>query len=241
MSHSPPPINPLSPKQQDARRRPSNPVTLPYDTQGMQGRAQEQLAYSHEHQHHLQGPVSATTISSSENEKFPAPFPSTNNGDNSYSHLTQISATAPGSQRSPFATQPSFLPPQLPRRTKSHVASACVNCKKAHLACDVRRPCPRCVSLGKQDSCRDVQHKKRGRPRLRDERTHSFEVGQIGSIQSHRAETVVSPLSSPTAITAPYRTGGQNAGYFDDRPSPITLGLIYRRRFQMQLHTSRLI
>lgn len=136
MSHSPPPINPLSPKQQDARRRPSNPVTLPYDTQGMQGRAQEQLAYSHEHQHHLQGPVSATTNSSSENEKFPAPFPSTNNGDNSYSHLTQISATAPGSQRSPFATQPSFLPPQLPRRTKSHVASACVNCKKAHLACD---------------------------------------------------------------------------------------------------------
>lgn len=84
---------------------------------------------------------------------------------------------------------------------------------------------------------------------MRDERTHSFEVGQIGSIQSHRAETVVSPLSSPTAITAPYRTGthrvlksqsndsrfrrasltpreetlgGQNAGYFDDRPSPIT-------------------
>lgn len=96
----------------------------------MQGRAQEQLAYSHEHQHHLQGPVSATTNSSSENEKFPAPFPSTNNGDNSYSHLTQISATAPGSQRSPFATQPSFLPPQLPRRTKSHVASACVNCKR---------------------------------------------------------------------------------------------------------------
>lgn len=97
-----------------------------------------------------------------------------------------------------------------------------------------------------QDSCRDVQHKKRGRPRLRDERTHSFEVGQIGSIQSHRAENV-SPLSSPTAIPVAYRTGthrvlksqsnessrfsrrpsltpreetlGQTGGYFDDRPS----------------------
>lgn len=99
----------------------------------------------------------------------------------------------------------------------------------------------------KQDSCRDVQHKKRGRPRLRDERTHSFEVGQIGSIQSHRTENV-SPLSSPTAIPTGYRTGthrvlksqsgessrysrrpsltpreetlGQTGGYFDDRPSP---------------------
>ena len=37
--------------------------------------------------------------------------------------------------RSPFMVQP---PPhsQTQRKTKSHVASACVNCKKAHLACD---------------------------------------------------------------------------------------------------------
>ena len=35
--------------------------------------------------------------------------------------------------RSPFMPQ---SPPQPQRKTKSHVASACVNCKKAHLACD---------------------------------------------------------------------------------------------------------
>jgi hypothetical protein len=59
------------------------------------------------------------------------------------------------------------------RRTKAHVASACVNCKKAHLSCDVQRPCGRCVASGKQDSCKDVQHKKRGRPRLRDDKEFS--------------------------------------------------------------------
>ena len=36
------------------------------------------------------------------------------------------------------------------RKSKAHVASACVNCKRAHLSCDVQRPCARCVASGKQ-------------------------------------------------------------------------------------------
>ena len=36
------------------------------------------------------------------------------------------------------------------RKSKAHVASACVNCKRAHLSCDVNRPCGRCVATGKQ-------------------------------------------------------------------------------------------
>ena len=36
------------------------------------------------------------------------------------------------------------------RRSKTHVASACINCKRAHLSCDIQRPCARCVSSGKQ-------------------------------------------------------------------------------------------
>lgn len=32
-----------------------------------------------------------------------------------------------------------------------------------------QRPCTRCVQNGKEDACVDVQHKKRGRPRLRDD------------------------------------------------------------------------
>ncbi|KAL2070473.1 hypothetical protein VTL71DRAFT_13499 [Oculimacula yallundae] len=39
-----------------------------------------------------------------------------------------------------------------------------------------QRPCSRCTSNGKEDSCIDVQHKKRGRPRLRDERESRYEI-----------------------------------------------------------------
>ncbi|GAN04903.1 hypothetical protein MAM1_0076d04370 [Mucor ambiguus] len=59
------------------------------------------------------------------------------------------------------------------RGYKSHVPSACVNCKTAHLACDVSRPCKRCISLKKEDTCQDMQHKKRGRPKLREKRVYS--------------------------------------------------------------------
>lgn len=60
----------------------------------------------------------------------------------------------PGPQVQPTAI---IAPPPLrqskpARRTKAHVASACVNCKKAHLSCDVQRPCGRCVASGKQVS-----------------------------------------------------------------------------------------
>ncbi|CEP17339.1 hypothetical protein [Parasitella parasitica] len=57
--------------------------------------------------------------------------------------------------------------PQTKKRpNKVHVSAACINCKKAHLACDVSRPCNRCVSTDKADTCRDIQHKKRGRPKM---------------------------------------------------------------------------
>ena len=36
------------------------------------------------------------------------------------------------------------------RKAKAHVASACMNCKRAHLSCDIQRPCTRCVASGKQ-------------------------------------------------------------------------------------------
>lgn len=38
------------------------------------------------------------------------------------------------------------------RRSKAHVANACGNCKRAHLSCDVQRPCNRCVATGKTAS-----------------------------------------------------------------------------------------
>ncbi|KAJ2410251.1 hypothetical protein GGI10_004558 [Coemansia sp. RSA 2530] len=72
-------------------------------------------------------------------------------------------------------------PARTGRGAKPHVPSACTNCKKAHLACDLQRPCRRCVGAGKCDTCQDVQHKKRGRPRSKDKKptapmqTHMFQ------------------------------------------------------------------
>ncbi|KAJ5982963.1 hypothetical protein N7481_005062 [Penicillium waksmanii] len=76
--------------------------------------------------------------------------------------LSTLESTVTGSSNRSLAQKST-------RRTKAHVASACVNCKKKHLGCDPARPCRRCVLAGKASSCVDVTHKKRGRPPLKAE------------------------------------------------------------------------
>ena len=51
---------------------------------------------------------------------------------------------------SPEARHLAAGPPGIARRAKAHVPSACVNCKRKHLACETRRPCNRCVQSGKE-------------------------------------------------------------------------------------------
>jgi len=53
-------------------------------------------------------------------------------------------------------------PPPHPHGMVKKVAVACTNCKRAHVACNLERPCRRCESLDKE--CIDTQHKRRGRP-----------------------------------------------------------------------------
>ncbi|EPS36009.1 hypothetical protein H072_10515 [Dactylellina haptotyla CBS 200.50] len=126
--------------------------------------------------------------------------PVTPSGYRPHPEYSSPTSQRPDSQSSYFPSHQSprqqpFSPPQQPpRRAKAHVPSACVNCKNAHLACDVQRPCPRCISTGKQDSCVDVEHKKRGRPRLRDVR-HSFEVAR--AIDSRSGLNLGGRLPSP--------------------------------------------
>lgn len=52
----------------------------------------------------------------------------------------------------------------------------------------VSRPCRRCINLGKTDTCVDVQHKKRGRPRLRDREAAAAanDINEKGHSTSHR-------------------------------------------------------
>ncbi len=69
-------------------------------------------------------------------------------------------------QDSPEAHQLSAGVPGVARRAKAHVPSACVNCKRKHLACETKRPCNRCLQTGKEVSA--VQ--KSGGDRLADQK-----------------------------------------------------------------------
>ncbi|KAI8072273.1 hypothetical protein BC940DRAFT_344341 [Gongronella butleri] len=59
---------------------------------------------------------------------------------------------------------PSYTTDGNDSRPQIYVRKACVACKQSHVACDVQRPCSRCVRLNKADSCVDAERKKRGRP-----------------------------------------------------------------------------
>lgn len=90
--------------------------------------------------------------------------------------------------------------PKSQRKTKGHVASACVPCKRAHLRCDAQRPCSRCITNGKEDSCVDVQHKKRGRPRLRDDRDTRYDPSRFPHPQDAAARRPLSIYPSGGAM-----------------------------------------
>lgn len=59
---------------------------------------------------------------------------------------------SPRRQGSPIPPQSTSESSNIARRAKAHVPSACVNCKRKHLACETRRPCSRCVQAGKEVS-----------------------------------------------------------------------------------------
>ncbi|KAG8667096.1 hypothetical protein FPOAC1_011918 [Fusarium poae] len=129
-----------------------------------------------------------------------SPFPYRRPDDPASRHVSYIQSGAP-----PMSQQAGYIPPTVPgvsspygssarpsiietqpmtspksqRKTKGHVASACVPCKRAHLRCDAQRPCSRCITNGKEDACIDVQHKKRGRPRLRDDRETRYDPSRF--------------------------------------------------------------
>ncbi|PGH13630.1 hypothetical protein AJ80_06262 [Polytolypa hystricis UAMH7299] len=114
--------------------------------------------------------------------------------------LVEVSHLRPGLVTGPpLPPRATPLPPRSTRRAKAHVASACVNCKRKHLGCDAARPCRRCVVAGKEASCVDVTHKRRGRPPLKAEEgpLRSYEPGYVQSAASRPAPHGSSPLARP--------------------------------------------
>ncbi|KAI9821780.1 MAG: hypothetical protein M1827_002361 [Pycnora praestabilis] len=131
------------------------------------------------------------------------PLIGANEGTESAMYDMQAEATSPtAAPRTPFVAHSAFLPARASRGTKAHVPSACINCQRAHLRCSIQRPCPRCASMGKEESCVDVQHKKRGRPRLRDERDPRIEAAEreFSELTPARRPPTRSPLPSPSSI-----------------------------------------
>ncbi|KAI1302969.1 hypothetical protein F5Y03DRAFT_192905 [Xylaria venustula] len=124
----------------------------------------------------------------------------------------------------PGSENPPFTSPKSQRKTKGHVASACVPCKRAHLRCDAQRPCSRCLSNGKEDACIDIQHKKRGRPRLRDDREPRFDAGRFAHPPDAAMQRPLSLYSTPSAPTVPFddplrRTQSQSYRVLKSQPS----------------------
>lgn len=86
------------------------------------------------------------------------------------------------------------------------------------------RPCQRCVTLGREDICYDVDHKKRGRPRLQRPRTTTttFESRPITPLKfSSFSMTTRSDISRPQAarqsiitVRNKERKKGQESGYY---------------------------
>ncbi|KAF7547128.1 hypothetical protein G7046_g9099 [Stylonectria norvegica] len=97
----------------------------------------------------------------------------------------------------PPAPDQQMSSPKSQRKPKGHVASACV---------PSQRPCSRCLSNGKEESCVDVQHKKRGRPRLRDDRDARYDPSRFPHPQD---VALMRPLSI-------YPSGGSMGSGYED-------------------------
>jgi hypothetical protein len=50
--------------------------------------------------------------------------------------------------------------PRVVFKRRKQVKTACLNCRRSKTACDVQRPCRRCLGLGIGSSCKDAPRKK---------------------------------------------------------------------------------
>lgn len=156
----------------------------PQSRRGDNPHHQQQQQQQQQQQHYYNTPSSSGSYSH--------PQSSSNQHHQSHAHSGGASHHTPSGPI--LHESPSSIPPPASAGStpvikrvggKANVSSACGPCKRAHLACDVARPCKRCVNMGKEDQCEDVpvsfialqihhckpmltfsQHKKRGRPRV---------------------------------------------------------------------------
>lgn len=153
MSGSPPPEDPPEPPQVAGRRR-KRSTTPPAGEAAVAGESQtvaeESSSGSGVNPRREPSELAATVLTA---PGLPGSYPPAQSfgyslgGPAILSSTTTTTTTTLGPQLGSGDTSP-----RATRKTKAHVASACVNCKKKHLRCDNARPCRRCVQSGKEVS-----------------------------------------------------------------------------------------
>ena len=149
---SPPMSGPPSPKriclEKPMTKSPSNVVVPPVTASGLAAGVPASSSSGHppaEHTSSPQPPTSEATMTIRPRTPTASLIPH-----------SQSSARAETPE--PTTDQPvNSSPSRGGRRSKAHVANACGNCKRAHLSCDVQRPCVRCVATSKA-VCHSMNH-----------------------------------------------------------------------------------
>src|SRR5271168_520223 len=150
MSGSPPPEDRPEPQQLAGKRRKRSDTPIPTTAAAaaiqqspvpQEQPTQRQGAYTE------LGPAVPVVPAVGGSQIHPAPYAATYPTSQPFGYgpnLTPILGPAPIQMH--FG--PGQISPRTTRKTKAHVASACVNCKKKHLRCDSARPCNRCTATG---------------------------------------------------------------------------------------------
>ncbi|EXJ94331.1 hypothetical protein A1O1_02725 [Capronia coronata CBS 617.96] len=168
MSGSPPPEPPIEPPQIAGRRR-KRSYTPPVTTASASASASAVTSpvTPLEHTAPRLGAQSRVGATIAEFPVQPGPYALAYAPQASYQSSSSLPTASISGPDPRYAL--ASISPRSARKPKAHVASACINCKKKHLRCDNNRPCRRCIASGKEETCVDVEHKKRGRPPLKPE------------------------------------------------------------------------
>lgn len=146
MSGSPPSEHPVEPPQLAGhrRKRSDTPQEAPFATPVSEPSSGPGTAEIHSIQQQT-APVSTTARPLV--PPYSSSYPSTQRYDYGTAGPPPMGTSATAAESQPRQGEVS---PRITRKTKAHVASACMNCKKKHLRCDNARPCRRCVQSGKE-------------------------------------------------------------------------------------------
>eukprot|EP01116_Phalansterium_solitarium_P001416 TRINITY_DN11211_c0_g1_i1.p1 TRINITY_DN11211_c0_g1~~TRINITY_DN11211_c0_g1_i1.p1 ORF type:complete len:683 (-),score=189.29 TRINITY_DN11211_c0_g1_i1:586-2634(-) len=97
-------------------------------------------------------------------------------------------------------------------RKRLQVSKACVPCRQRHLACEVQRPCQRCLRMGQPEMCCDLPRKKRPAKAKGQPAQSSLPVAlqssrSSDSLASSSANRAASPASSGSSPGTPTVAG----------------------------------